>query len=82
MTDNTATAAQDFVVAELLAASAADTPLRLVTGETSWPDADIGAVHAGWVTIRYTVWKGSAGYSQLARLRTDAITAYLYPISE
>lgn len=87
MTDTTATA-QIALVAHLQEAQAADTPLTLVTGETSWPDVDIMAVEAGWVTIRYTVWKGSAastsqtGYSQIARLRADAITAFLYPLPE
>lgn len=87
MTDTTA-AAQITLVAHLQEAHASDMPLTLVTGETSWPDVDIMAVEEGWVTIRYTVWKGSpgsgsqTGYSQIARVRMAAITAFLYPLPE
>ncbi|HQC77885.1 MAG TPA: hypothetical protein PLI79_13215 [Mycobacterium sp.] len=87
MTDSTA-AAQTALVAHLQEAQASDIPLTLITGETSWPDVDIMAIEEGWVTIRYTVWKGNAGsasqtgYSQIARLRADAITAFLYPLPQ
>ena len=85
MTDSTA-AAQIALVAHLQEAQASDIPMTLITGETSWPDVDIMAIEEGWVTIRYTVWKGNAasqtGYSQIARLRADAITAFLYPLPE
>lgn len=59
-----------------------DLPLTLLTGETRWPEADICSIDDGWVTIRSTVWTGSTGHSQYARLRLDAITALVYPIPE
>lgn len=80
MTDTTA--AQALIAYLQVAQTDGDTPLTLLTGETRWPDADVIAVEDGWVTIRSTVWKGSTGYSQIARLRLDAITAFVYPVPE
>lgn len=55
------------------------TPLTLHTGETCWPEVDIVGIDGGWVTIRSTFWRGNTGYPQIARLRVDAITAFVYP---
>lgn len=78
MTDTTA-AAQALIAHLQSAQTDGDMPLTLHTGETRWPDADIVAVGDGWVTIRYTVWHGNTGYNEIARLRLDAITAFVYP---
>ena len=66
-------------IGDLQEAQIDQTPLTLHTGETSWPDVTIVGTDGGWVTIQCTFWRGNSGYPQIARLRLDAITAFVYP---